>query len=250
LFSSDILFCAYARYEALKGFPLKNVLVDDDDDKFIPLASEERRITELATAMKSFDVVTKELQGENGVTLAKVRLWFDLTIKHFPSCQSQLASDARIVSHPSFENAIVKVLNKKEHELSEAEANSISCFLLPREPTDSEGDEEEQGGAAQLSLLDEIRLTKKQRVEPSNRESNYVNLAWIPATSNVVERLFSRLKLVFSTRRKSLSPAHLEMVLMLSFNKALWNMVDVGSVYIPSASDENDGVDADSEEEN
>jgi hypothetical protein len=53
--------------------------------------------------------------------------------------------------------------------------------------------------------------------------SAYQNLSWIPATSNIVERLFSKAKLVYSDKRTRLLPKNLEIILYLTCNKDLWD---------------------------
>ena len=46
---------------------------------------------------------------------------------------------------------------------------------------------------------------------------------WVPATSNIFERLFSSAKQTANQRRPRLSPMHLEARLFLKVNKNLWN---------------------------
>lgn len=62
-------------------------------------------------------------------------------------------------------------------------------------------------------------------------------LMHIAATSNVVERLFSRAKLVFTPKRSAMTPATLEMVLFLFCNKDLWDIRTVISA-VTAAEDE------------
>jgi hypothetical protein len=50
-------------------------------------------------------------------------------------------------------------------------------------------------------------------------------------TSNIVERLFSRAKLILSERRKSMSPYHLELLLFLRANQELWNDYTIQDCY-------------------
>ena len=67
----------------------------------------------------------------------------------------------------------------------------------------------------------------------------------ISATSNLVERLFSRAKqLIMSDRCKHTSPFHLELILFLSCNKDVWNeftfdkMIKNGEITKVAAADE------------
>ena len=46
-------------------------------------------------------------------------------------------------------------------------------------------------------------------------------------TSNIVERLFSRAKLVISDLRSSMTPQHLEIAIYLRYHHNLWNVETV-----------------------
>jgi hypothetical protein len=70
------------------------------------------------------------------------------------------------------------------------------------------------------------RALKRVRVQ----DKIYQNLSFICPTSNVVERLFSTAKLVFSDLRRSLLPRNLEMLLFLKLNRDLWDLGLVGKV--------------------
>ncbi|KAE9275238.1 hypothetical protein PR003_g29390, partial [Phytophthora rubi] len=56
------------------------------------------------------------------------------------------------------------------------------------------------------------------------KRSHYVDVAYVPPTSNECERFFSAAKLVLSDVRKSLSPAKLEMLMCLQYNRELWDV--------------------------
>ena len=64
-----------------------------------------------------------------------------------------------------------------------------------------------------------------------SRFSKYRSTLHVSATSNVVERLFSRAKLVMSDHRKHMDPSTLEMLLMLRMNKDLWDEKTVESIF-------------------
>ena len=53
-------------------------------------------------------------------------------------------------------------------------------------------------------------------------ESLYYNVRWIPSTTNVVERLWSTLKILLGTQRQRLSRKHLQMLASLKENFDLW----------------------------
>ncbi|KAE9296630.1 hypothetical protein PR003_g23706, partial [Phytophthora rubi] len=56
------------------------------------------------------------------------------------------------------------------------------------------------------------------------KRSHYVDVAYVPPTSNEYKRFFSAAKLVLSDVRKSLSPAKLEMLMCLQYNRELWDV--------------------------
>ena len=57
-----------------------------------------------------------------------------------------------------------------------------------------------------------------------------VNLDWIPATSNLPERLFSRAGLVLGDYRKRILPINFEGKKFLFINKTLWNALTVNEI--------------------
>jgi hypothetical protein len=125
------------------------------------------------------------------------------------------ASEARlpksdVVKNAAFENAIVKVLSGCESKLTVAEARTLDKFK--REDESSDEEEEEQD----LSFADE--LLEGEDGKQSSPRSSFIDLRWIPATSNEVERLFSRAGLVFSERRQGMFPLSLEKLMLLEWN--------------------------------
>ena len=67
-----------------------------------------------------------------------------------------------------------------------------------------------------IKIIDEIIASKKAK--------KMIHFEWIPATSNVCERLFSRAKMIFDDYRKKLEPVNLEAQLFLFVNKQLWDI--------------------------
>ena len=72
------------------------------------------------------------------------------------------------------------------------------------------------------SVMEKAKQHTKRRRQ-SNVASRYRSLNHLLPTSNIVERLFSRAKLVMTDQRKSMTPYHLECVLFLRCNYFLWN---------------------------
>ena len=50
-----------------------------------------------------------------------------------------------------------------------------------------------------------------------------MNLIWIKPTSNIVERLFSRAKLILTPNRSGMSPLNFEQDIFLMVNNTLWD---------------------------
>ena len=53
----------------------------------------------------------------------------------------------------------------------------------------------------------------------------------VAPTSNIVERLFSRAKLVMTDQRKIMAPYRLELFLFLRCNKILWSAATVDLIF-------------------
>ena len=75
-----------------------------------------------------------------------------------------------------------------------------------------------------LDALQDHRDGKKARVAPP---SVYRSVKHVFSTTNIVERLFRRSKIVLSNLRNRMLPRHLEDVLYLRVNHHLWNEVTI-----------------------
>ena len=77
-----------------------------------------------------------------------------------------------------------------------------------------------------------MEASRKRKAENTEgNKSKYKTLKHCLTTSNIVERLFSRAKLILSERRKSMSPYHLELLLFLRSNQDLWNEFTIQDCY-------------------
>ena len=56
------------------------------------------------------------------------------------------------------------------------------------------------------AFAEEVLEAKKQKIE----DSDFNDISWLPATSNLYERLFSIAKQTATPRRGQLTPMHLE----------------------------------------
>ena len=57
-------------------------------------------------------------------------------------------------------------------------------------------------------------------------------MAHIAKDSNIVERLFSRAKLIMRDHRKHMSPYHMELLLFLKFNRNLWGIPTIDDIIL------------------
>ena len=93
---------------------------------------------------------------------------------------------------------IVKVIDGTWDTLSEAKIKQVSVFT--REVIHLS--EEEPTGMT----LAQKAMNNKRRKTSTNPNFEFINLDFIPPTSNVVERFFSSARLVLTDYRKSMSP--------------------------------------------
>ena len=75
-----------------------------------------------------------------------------------------------------------------------------------------------------MTLIEKTRLESKQgkRRRGPNQVSKYVTVSHVIPTSNKVERMFSRCKIIMNDLRASMHPKILENFMMLRENKSLW----------------------------
>lgn len=64
----------------------------------------------------------------------------------------------------------------------------------------------------------------QQAEDASQAVTSYGDLSYVAATSNICERFFSGCKQVFTDLRKSMTHEHLNMLMMLKFNRSLWDL--------------------------
>ena len=126
-----------------------------------------------------------------------------------------LSSNAKIVHSPHFESGLVKVIRDGDN-----------CTLSPLQKLALE--KLKIDGATNPSPQKDMSFAERALKRVRVQEKIYQNLSFICPTSNVVERLFSTAKFVFSDLRRSLLPRNLEMLLFLKLNRDLWDLGLVG----------------------
>lgn len=213
-------FSMISRYRELKEFLPK--LNSDVIDEISLTTPENRRVDELYEKFTVFESVTKALQKDN-TSLADVRALFDATIDEHPTTYCRLSSTADIVHCPWFESALVKVQRGMIAVLSIEEQVFMACFENESLSNDDVCDEE-------LSFVE--RALKRQRCQREISPHKYMDTRFVLATSNICERLFSRMGYTMTDRRRGLTPANLEAQIFLNLNSDLWGIDDVNKLSI------------------
>ena len=164
--------------------------------------------------------------------LDDVRVQFDMLIQKYPGAAYHLSADAAIAQNKKFEKEVVKLQRGNEHELTAGEKIQLRRFLkedAPAEDGDEEDDddeEEEEGGLAVAQRLHDRNQARK-RARITRTSSKRRSTKRVCSATNMVERLFSRAKLVMTDLRRSMYPRNLEMLMFLRANRHLWDEVVV-----------------------
>ena len=122
-----------------------------------------------------------------------------------------------------FESAVAKIQGN-DYALSTQEKKKVSFYLADSNAAE---EEEEDGAEVNLSFLDET--LEEASSECSKRQKKacpYRSMDHIAPTPNIVERLFSRCGIIMRPHRHLMDPSTLEILIMLRFNKDLWDARD------------------------
>ena len=211
-------------YEMVQRYLILREFIDIGNPEIavlMPTIVENGEIETMVRDMKDFESVTKHLQKEDGVTLSDVRTLFDALIVKYPQCcERHLTVDAHVVHNPDFDAGIIRIINGESHLMTVSEKFACRAFLK-NAPDVEEVYPAANGVGSPPSFAKNALGAKRARVEIL---AEYDDCAWIPATSNIVERLFSRAKLTLGTSRKHMDPVTLEMILLLTVNRNLWSV--------------------------
>jgi hypothetical protein len=176
----------------------------------MPTAEELIRLKLLSQELSKFQSITMHLQ-RNGISMSDVRLLFDAVIDEHPEMSNYLSRDSDILHSLSFESGLVKLIRDGESAKLVSQ-EKIALEKLKLESTANPSPQKE------LSFAE--RVLKRAKVQTRT----YMDVSFISPTSNIVERLFSTAKFVFSDLRRSLLPRNLEMILFLKLNRDLWDL--------------------------
>jgi len=181
----------------------------------------------LLDRLKELESISKGLQSED-TRLYVARFSFNSMLEStkYRSMHHYLGTD--FVVKPlsrNFESAIIKIQQKKEHEMNDAEKDSV-IKLLKGEVTDSQRDDDNEIN----NELSFESLKKKAKLGSHETVSNYIDVSFVEPTSNIAERLFSRVRKVWTEDRKRMLPSVLEVVMILKYNKNLWDVDTITKV--------------------
>ena len=147
------------------------------------------------------------------------REMFNEIISKYPEFEeSQLSEDASIFVNNNFDNALCKVLNGRNSDLTRVESNAIKDFLLPK-TIGIDSDDEEIGNVHNAKR---ILINAKKRRKLNSSKYNMALIQAIPATSCDIERPFSKAGHVLNKFRCSMACRVFEARMILSKNKSVW----------------------------
>ena len=203
--------------------------MEDPDNQIefaLPTREQHQQIKLLAAELNSIRIVTTIMQNEI-VDLAKCRSFFDELRSTFTAMDDDLRPNSSHVMNPNFESAIVKIIRGDAGTLTVAESYEARIFKKPRTLLVEETSVATSSSQLPPSLEDRIHqiATKQPRLQQGVADGEYIDLSWIPSTSDVVERLFSKAKYILTDHRASMHPKTLEAILMLKENRSLWSAV-------------------------
>ena len=193
-----------ARYLQIRTF-LPSLDSTEADDMNLT-TTENRRLEALFESLKLFESVGKALQCDK-TKLSDVRAIFDAIIDDHPGRAQRLSSTANIVQCPWFDSAIVKIQRGNVSALSREEHSKLQGFVVGGASECLEKD-------SQLSFVE--RALKCRKISHQAQTDKYVDTRYLLATSNICERLFSRVEYLLNERRKGLTPANLEAQIFLT----------------------------------
>ena len=200
-----------SRYIELKPFI---DTTDGDLVLFLPSADEDFETRKLFDSLQKFEDVSSTLQTESGIDLKDARALFDDLFVSYPGLSYYLSFDHSSISkNQNFEKAII-LANSGLSLTTEQKyiARNVACRHW------------RNNHRSQRSWL----LGKNPVSDKNQFKDNVSCLSWIPPTSNVAERLFSRAK--FMMMRKKVSPSNFESQMFFMINKAFWTPFDVQEI--------------------
>ncbi|KAF7697635.1 hypothetical protein CDIK_1536 [Cucumispora dikerogammari] len=167
------------RFFQIKDFIDQNevVLVE-----LLPSPIDILQLQEVMISLQPLNELTIYLQNES-LNLAYARKCFDSVLTKHPDFEHYISKTSVFFYTPDFDAAVIKIINGEEDKLSYLEKMLIEKVLVQFFST---------------------CVDKKNSFIPSVvKHSQYINLKFIPPTSNLVKRLFSLADRIYCARRKS-----------------------------------------------
>ncbi|RHZ02130.1 hypothetical protein DYB37_013383 [Aphanomyces astaci] len=158
-------------------------------------------------AMHSLRAVLDVMQGftlafqREDLTLSEASVLMDALCNQFPSMSHHLSPRAAIVKHPDFETAVIKVIDGAVGKLTEVERSAVSGFEIATVISPAS---QRPAGLAMYILRSKRAKLLDQEV------MGYEDFRCVLPTANIVERTFSRAKLVYSPLRQLMTLETLE----------------------------------------
>jgi len=184
---------------------------------------EFEQLSEYIPMFGELNDITKALQHST-LTLSQARTYFDLIYSKYGRIHDCFKVYCKNYVTSNFENAVIKVM--RNEPLNVAETRSLRHFEKPSESNNvAESGNVQSNPIENMSIMEAAeREFKRQRLDAESPKIDYVPLHHVSPTSNVVERLFSQAKLVYSDARKSLKFDTFEMILYLKTNRHFWDI--------------------------
>ena len=205
-----------------------SLIPDDDNDE----DSEFSTLKNIVQCLKRFDELCVWLQTDNSseVKMSKVRFYFDKLLTDYPTLGCYLAKDSELVHSPDFDNAISKIQlaadqGKATVHLTRDEKIAVAIYAIGTSEVEARSDSSDD---EEISFIEQGKNeyeSKRPKQQPPYKPTHHIS-----PTSNIVERLFSRCGLIMRSHRRLMDPSTLEMLVMLRFNRDLWDERDVDTV--------------------
>ena len=165
--------------------------------------------------------------------MSKVRFYFDKLLTEYPTLRRYLGKDSDLVHCPDFDNAISKIQlaadqGKATVSLTPNEKAAVAMYAIGAGSGGGVAAQSDSDDDGEPNFIEQGKSeydSKRPKQQPA-----YKSTLHISPTSNIVERLFSRCGLIMRPHRRLMDPSTLEMLVMLRFNRDLWDERDVDTV--------------------
>ncbi|KAF7685211.1 hypothetical protein CDIK_4040 [Cucumispora dikerogammari] len=174
-------------YNMLTRFLQIKDFIDQNDVvlvEFLPSSTDIFQLQEVMISLQPLNELTIYLQNES-LNLADAKKCFDSVLIKHSGFEHYLSKTSVFFNAPDFDAAVIKIINGEEDKLS-----YLKKMLI------------EKGKVQFFSIC----VNKENSFIPTvAKHPQYINLKFIPPTSNLVERLFSLAGRIYCARRKSLN---------------------------------------------